>query len=90
MNSCDGDPLLVEDRALEGLILLRVLEDHTTIYQLTDLARSVDRNPEVFVEIDSVRNAVGRLARAGLLCMVEDLVLPSAPAAYFHALPVYM
>jgi hypothetical protein len=90
MNSCDSDRLVVEDRALEGLILFRVLENHPTSYQLNDLARSVDRNPAVFVEIDSVRNAVGRLARAGLLCTVEDLVLPSAPAAYFHALPVYM
>lgn len=89
MNSCDSDPLS-EDRALEAEILRRVLEDHPTTYQLTDLTRSLGLDPGVFAEIDPVRNGVDRLVRAGLLYTVEDVVLPSAPAAYFSALPIDM
>jgi predicted MarR family transcription regulator len=89
MNCCDSTAL-PDDRALEALILHRVLEDHPRCYRLADLARSLDRNPEVFAEIDVIRNGVDRLERAGLLYKMEDVVLPSAPAAYFYALPDYL
>lgn len=82
-----------DDTTLQGSIMRRVLEDHPNLYRLGDLARSFDLNPDAFAELDAVRCGVDDLARAGLLYTVGDgdyLILPSAPALYFHALPVYL
>jgi len=84
----EGDPFS-EDLARQAAVLRQVLEDQPTFYQLPDLARRLDLNPEKFAERDVLMRAVEDLVRAGLLYRVGDLVLPSAAATHFHTLSHY-
>ncbi len=77
-----------EDRQIESTILAFVLDQHPAHLTLAELALAMSHGREGFAAEDEVERAIRELVGAGLLRLVDDLVLPTRAALYFDGLGV--